>query len=1055
MQVASEKALMSAVARTKKPLTILLGSPISAAEGPNRLGVSTVSEIVEMIELTLKKENLYEQFEELKITNTIERYQHGFDFVKNYINQDEVNNIIKNAVLNAYDKDNESWYIPKGLDSLCEIISSQCVNITSVITTNFDPLIEEGLKKHGVTPMSKILHSDGGLEFFNENIPRSIPVIHLHGFWEGADTLHTPKQLSSKRPQLKSSLSRLLKDTTLVVIAYGGWDDIFVEALQDIAYDNSVNADVIWAFFESNEQIVERKYEKLFNGVRSIYQRGRFRPYYGIECNYFLSKLKETLIRENSNSATNSAVVLHESSNKKNAFDTVITEIKKSMAGESIDSSSVFEQMPLKRYPAHRNIRLVEQSQFADDIKTHRVASIIADWGMERNGFLYSLKENEFSPIYSKRIFNVNIEGCESIDDIDRRFKDRFGHSLHTFVVIASEWNDIVILFEDVTSLDKQHIFNNYLKLINLLLDFIPNVLIINSGDASLAKLEFPIIALKPLSEPDVKSYIMEHPDGEKEFLAQSYFDSIVRLSSGLPTRLNNIMRQLKVVGIESLLEDEYNQKIDLDEFKDDDPIPPHLKESLLSFITKKNSTRHYELLKILSILQYGDTYSRLKRFNGNSPFSISDFLDISACGLTTTSEKIIVLSEKGLKEKEPVHVINPLVGIYIRQGIENDEYHSIVRKYLDLTFGDMWISGDIKFNQSSLRYLQDVSKSGPGNAHILISAYLRHAVEKDMRREIKATFNLALAFFQFLENNERYKDLIFSATEIKALMKDSSEIIQLGRLHYSLAKGLRMLSYKKESVDEMLLALKQPSLFKDQEIAFCKLQIALAYDNMTGYEAEATTYAEEVKKSSATNSSTFVHAELILAKNSSDVSRIQQLKKVLRKSERYGFKVVKSQAAILISRYQDDHEENDKLLNSALMNLNDTYSTYNVIVERNISYLDRNMVDCIKDADINILCIAYSYFYSQRIDILLQKTHRILWAVFVDRKDNESLIKLFRYSSFVWRLKNDHESEQKYADLLNVIEMKLNDDYLNDLIKYARVRIKVLRNTIQENLIE
>ena len=110
------------------------------------------------------------------------------------------------------------------------------------------------------------------------------------------------------------------------------------------------------------------------------------------------------------------------------------------------------------------------------------------------------------------------------------------------------------------------------------------------------------------------------------------------------------------------------------------------------------------------------------------------------------------MLSDRGFTEKEPIHVIHPLVGIYIRQDIDREEYFGIVRKYLNISFGDNWMSGDIKFNQSSLRYLHDFNKSGPGNAHILICAFLRYAVENDARREIKATFNLALSFFKFLE---------------------------------------------------------------------------------------------------------------------------------------------------------------------------------------------------------------------------------------------------------------------------------------------------------------
>lgn len=1032
----SSNALLSAIKRTNKPLSIVIGSPISFSSGIGMPGVSSVSEIVNMIEEKVNQENLIDDYNEVVTSdNTNERYQEGFDFIKNFINQDAVNEIIKKAVLNAYIEKESRWHIPEGLDNLCQIIAKKNIDVANIITTNFDPLISEGIKLHGAHPKLNIFHADGSMNTYSNDIPNSIPIVHLHGFWEGADTLHTPKQLTTRRPLLKSALSNIIKNTTVLVIAYGGWDDIFTEALNDIAYDNDANVDVMWAFFENDESIVNKKYEKLLNNVKNIYLRGRFRTYYGIECNAFLATLKKQFFsRENEN-------------NKETCNTSAISienEIKSNILGVNFSTkTSSFEAMSIKNYPTHKNIRLVEQVQFNDEIKLNNVISLVAEWGMERNGFIYSILDNQNSILHGKNIYNVDLQGCFSIDEIDNRFVERFNLSLQNFVMVAAEHSDFVILFEGVNSLDNSNWLKDFTKVLGVLKDYIKGLAIIISGDYSLVNLKYPIITLKSLSEPDIKTYITEHPEGDKDYLGQACFDSIVRLSGGLPSRLNSIIMELKIRGISTIIEDELNQRIEIDESDNDDPIPLNLKESLIRYISTKDDTRHYNLLKILSILQYGETYSRLRRFNIKAPFNTNDFLELSNSGLITTSEKVTVLTENGNTEKEPIHVIHPLVGIYIRQGIERNDYFSIVKKYLDISFGDNWIAGQIKFNQSSLRYLTDFNKSGPGNAHILICAFLRYSVEKDARREINSTFNLALAFFKFLEDNERYRDLIFSATEVKALMKESSEAIPLGRLHYSLSKGLRMLGHRKEARDEMLLALNYPTLFKKTEIASCKLEIALAYstDNL---DADALKYAEEVKKHSKSNSSYYTQAELIIAERSAENVRINNIKKVQRKAERLGFSVIKSQAILAIASLQTD-TLNAKAYDSAIMNLNETYSFYNVIVHKNLNYINQNLVDYITDHDVITLCKAYSYFYTQRIDVQLNKTHQILWAVFVDRRDNTSLVRLFRYSSFIWRMNNDKASEEKYANLLNIIELNIEDSYLNELIKYARVRIKIL----------
>ena len=77
-------------------------------------------------------------------------------------------------------------------------------------------------------------------------------------------------------------------------------------------------------------------------------------------------------------------------------------------------------------------------------------------------------------------------------------------------------------------------------------------------------------------------------------------------------------------------------------------------------------------------------------------------------------------------------------------------------------------MSGDIKFNQSSLRYLHDFNRVRSGNAHILICAFLRYSVENDARREIKATFNLALSFLSSLRTMTATRDLIFQLVRLK-----------------------------------------------------------------------------------------------------------------------------------------------------------------------------------------------------------------------------------------------------------------------------------------------
>jgi hypothetical protein len=77
----------------------------------------------------------------------------------------------------------------------------------------------------------------------------------------------------------------------MVVVGYGGWDDIFTTALNSAMFEASEPLDVVWTFYESEPARIEYQYENLFENVSAAIGRGRFRPYIGIDCHTFLPRL--------------------------------------------------------------------------------------------------------------------------------------------------------------------------------------------------------------------------------------------------------------------------------------------------------------------------------------------------------------------------------------------------------------------------------------------------------------------------------------------------------------------------------------------------------------------------------------------------------------------------------------------------------------------------------------------------------------------------------------------------------------------------------------------
>jgi len=112
----------------------------------------------------------------------------------------------------------------------------------------------------------------------------------LHGYWHGADTLHTVGQLGQPRPRLRASLGQLLRHKLVVVCAYSGWDDVFTEALMDVVRDDVASPEIIWTFYADSPALSTRLSEMLAPGI----SRGRVSLYRGINCHNFFPRLYET-----------------------------------------------------------------------------------------------------------------------------------------------------------------------------------------------------------------------------------------------------------------------------------------------------------------------------------------------------------------------------------------------------------------------------------------------------------------------------------------------------------------------------------------------------------------------------------------------------------------------------------------------------------------------------------------------------------------------------------------------------------------------------------------
>jgi hypothetical protein len=299
--------LLIAAIATKRPVAFLVGSPLSLKDG---VGVPGVTEILDFVRDEIRSRAAFSlpNFETALSGKTGgDAYQEAMKWLGSRMGQDAINDVIKTAVLKARkagvsdppkgkDGEPEDWNIPAGSTGLAELAARGGEKFLGpILTTNFDPLVSLAIHKAGGHAVRQVLAGDVTLVGAAADNAGICPVVHLHGFWRDSDTLHTQAQLTNHRPKLAKSLQRLLQRRTLIVAAYGGWEDFFTKALIELMNDEQAPLDVIWCFYEADTENVKAKHEKLLVALEPAIVMNRFRAFGGIDCHSIFGEILSTI----------------------------------------------------------------------------------------------------------------------------------------------------------------------------------------------------------------------------------------------------------------------------------------------------------------------------------------------------------------------------------------------------------------------------------------------------------------------------------------------------------------------------------------------------------------------------------------------------------------------------------------------------------------------------------------------------------------------------------------------------------------------------------------
>lgn len=303
-------ALTAKVVGGERPVTFLVGSALSLPDDRElRLGVPGVSGMLDLVRDELRRVGKEKEISPLT------SYQEAFRQLKNILGPEAPNRVIQRAVLmsrwqkpNAVDF-NEFWKLSQSTDYQISLercsqtsngwhVSNATKSVArlcslyptifggTVLTTNFDPLLEIAIADLEMPYFSSALHADGS---FGNVSGTGTHVVHLHGYWLRSNTLHTDSQLTDNRSQVRSSIRRLIEKTTVVVLGYGGWKDMFMSAIREIADDKDAMPDILWCFYARDRDEITHAQQHVLESLARAQDNARL--FAGIDVGRVLPEL--------------------------------------------------------------------------------------------------------------------------------------------------------------------------------------------------------------------------------------------------------------------------------------------------------------------------------------------------------------------------------------------------------------------------------------------------------------------------------------------------------------------------------------------------------------------------------------------------------------------------------------------------------------------------------------------------------------------------------------------------------------------------------------------
>jgi len=192
-------------------------------------------------------------------------------------------------------------------------------------------------------------------------------------------------------------------------------------------------------------------------------------------------------------------------------------------------------------------------------------------------------------------------------------------------------------------------------------------------------------------------------------------------------------------------------------------------------------------------------------------------------------------------------------------------------------------------------------------------------------------------------------------------------------------------------------------------------------------------------------DSSGYIHAEAILVQfQEKDPLRKTRLQDLEKKARSKNYITVANNIALSLAMRTDNNDEKLSLFERVLAKNEDPYNRIRAVINKANYLLSQKKSKDIRPRDHQLLAFAYSFLFAQRLTGLFTQCHKALWGILKDQQQTRQLLKIFRLSSFIWRIRGEETTEMKYRKELQDVDFgevrKLNDErVVVDIIYFER----------------